>query len=210
MTHLQLGPGQVAKVRRVVRLEAVMKTIVRPRLPAELVHDSATKQVERSLSTRQDLALLEREALEVASQRGQNLDVPRTPAADPLRLPDVDLARSPVDVAPLVPKNSFGSKSSEAPKRETLQQPPFTVSGFEASPHLLGRQDCRVLMFASISGTRFIGLRGIDFEKILAPTEEPPRDTVVIVPRRRRQVRQRSQPRVEFSMSDSVDGVASP
>ena len=46
------------------------------------------------------------------------------------------------------------------------------------------------------------------FEKILAPTKEAPRDTVVIVPRRRRQVRQRSQPRVEFSMSDSVDGVA--
>ena len=210
MTHLQLGPGQVAKVRRVVRLEAVMKTIVRPRLPAELVHESATKQVERSLSTRQDLALLEREALEVASQRGQNLDVPRTPAADPLRLPDVDLARSPVDVAPLVPKNFFGSKSSEAPKRETLQQPPFTVSGFEASPHLLGRQDCRVLMLASNLRNALHRVARDRFEKILAPTEEAPRDTVVIVPRRRRQVRQRSQPRVEFSMSDSVDRVASP
>jgi hypothetical protein len=128
------------------------------------------------------------------------------PATGALRLAHVDLARRPVDVAPLLAQDLFGPKTGESAERE-IRQAPLSAGGFEASPHLIGRQDGGVLMLKAALLQSLHRIAGNHFEVVLTPAEKAPRDAPVIVLRDRRQPRQRSQPRVEFPMTDRVDRV---
>ena len=208
VAHFEHESVEVAKVSGVVSLETMSQTIARPRLPAEPVHHRAPQLVKRLVSARQDFALPARQVLKVTSQRRQDLDMAGSPATDSFRLPHVNLASSPVDVVPSLVHDFLRAHSGESTEREICRQASFAVRGFKTSCHLIGRENCGLLVLQASLLQALHRVARNHFEKILAPTEKAPRDPKMIVDAYWRKPVERSQPYVEFSMADGVDRVS--
>ena len=210
VAHLELKLREILEESGVIGLEGVSKTIARPRFPVESIHHATTQQIQCPLPSGQDFAFLERQVLKVTSQRRQDLDMAGSPSADPLRLPHVNLATRPIDVFPRLVQDLFGSKTREPTEREIRSQATFAVSSFETRAHLVRRQNFGVHMLKMRLLKSSHRISRDQFEEVLAKVEEATSDPPMIVDRDGRQpLGQRSQPDVEFSMTDAVDRVFS-
>ena len=81
-------------------------------------------------------------------------------------------------------------------------------SRLQTSCHLIGRENCGLLVLQASLLQALHRVARNHFEKILAPTEKAPRDPKMIVDAYWRKPVERAQPCVEFSMADGVDRVS--
>ncbi len=74
VSHLHGELRRILPLREMTRSERMTQTVAGPRLPPEFAHEIAAQQIERSARA-PDLVFLERQMLEVTSQRGEDLDM---------------------------------------------------------------------------------------------------------------------------------------